>query len=91
MYHDCELPHPLELHLEFHPHRFITRFNAIQKELEAREVVYIEDDEDEEHEDHEEEGVVEEIQEGAHVHEDHHDSENTGVAGESNVAEVGFC
>lgn len=67
MYHDCELPHPMELHLEFQPHRFITRFNAIQKELEAREVIYIEDDEEGE----EEEG----IQEGAHVHEDQHAQE----------------
>jgi len=72
MYHDCELPHPMELHLEFHPHRFITRFNAIQKELEAREVIYIEDDEEE---DEGEEGIVEEIQEGAHVHENQHDQE----------------
>jgi len=54
----------MELHLEFHPHRFITRFNAIQKELEAREVVYIEDD-DEEEEEGEHEGLVEEIQEEA--------------------------
>jgi hypothetical protein len=38
------------LHVEFHPHRFITRFNAIQKELEAREVVYIEDEDIEEEE-----------------------------------------
>jgi hypothetical protein len=50
MYHDCELPEPMELHVEFHPHRFITRFNAIQKELEAREVVYIEDEDIEEEE-----------------------------------------
>ena len=67
----------MELHLEFQPHRFITRFNAIQKELEAREVIYTEDDEEEE----EEEGIVEEIQEGAHVHEDPHHEE--GVEGES--------
>jgi hypothetical protein len=53
MYHDCELPEPMELYLEFQPQRFITRFNAIQKELEAREVVYIEDEDEEE----EEEGV----------------------------------
>jgi hypothetical protein len=81
MYHDCELPHPMELHLEFQPHRFITRFNAIQKELEAREVIYIEDDE-------EEEGIVEEIQEGAHVHEDEHTQagEGEGEHGESAVA-----
>lgn len=46
----------MELHLEFHPHRFITRFNAIQKELEAREVVYIEDDDDEGEEEEEGEG-----------------------------------
>jgi len=65
----------MELHLVFHPHRFINRFNAIQKELEAREVIYIEDDEEEE------ERVVEGIQEGAHVHEDHHHGE--GVEGES--------
>jgi hypothetical protein len=71
MYHDCELPHPMELYLEFQPHRFITRFNAIRKELEAREIVYIEDDE-------EEEGIVEEIQEGAHVHEDQHVQEGEG-------------
>jgi len=58
----------MELHLEFHPHRFITRFNAIQKELEAREVVYIEDD-DEEEEEEEHEGLVEEIQEGVHADE----------------------
>jgi len=64
----------MELHLEFHPHRFITRFNAIQKELEAREVIYIEDDEEEE----EEEGIVEEIQEGAHVHEGQHAQESEG-------------
>lgn len=38
----------MELHLEFHPHRFITRFNAIQKELSAREVIYIEEDDGEE-------------------------------------------
>jgi hypothetical protein len=78
MYHDCELPHPMELHLEFQPHRFITRFNAIQKELEAREVIYIEDDEEEG-----EEGSVEEIQEGAHVHEDQHvqDGEGEGEQG----------
>jgi len=63
----------MELHLEFHPHRFITRFNAIQKELEAREVIYIEDDEEEE-----EEGIVEEIQEGAHVHEGQHAQEGEG-------------
>jgi len=37
----------MELYLEFQPQRFITRFNAIQKELEAREVVYIEDEEEE--------------------------------------------
>jgi hypothetical protein len=61
----------MELHLEFQPHRFITRFNAIQKELEAREVIYIEDDEEHEGE----EGIVEEIQEGAHVHEDQHEEE----------------
>jgi hypothetical protein len=81
MYHDCELPHPMELHLEFQPHRFITRFNAIQKELEAREVIYIEDDEDEE-------GIVEEIQGGAHVHEDEHTQagEGEGEHGESAVA-----
>ena len=73
----------MELHLEFHPHRFITRFNAIQKELEAREVIYIEDDEEEE-----EEGIVEEIQEGAHVHEGHHSQEGEGEGehGESDVA-----
>jgi hypothetical protein len=46
MYHDCELPQPMELYLEFHPHRFITRYNAIQKELEAREVVYMEDEDE---------------------------------------------
>lgn len=34
----------MELYLEFHPHRFISRYNAIQKELEAREVVYMEDE-----------------------------------------------
>jgi hypothetical protein len=72
MYHDCELPHPMELHLEFHPHRFITRFNAIQKELEAREVVYIEDDE-EEHGEGEGEGIIEEIQEG--INGDGHEGE----------------
>jgi hypothetical protein len=83
MYHDCELPHPMELHLEFQPHRFITRFNAIQKELEAREVIYIEDDEEEE------EGIVEEIQEGAHVHEDQHEVEV--VEGESEGAEGEFA
>jgi hypothetical protein len=38
----------MELHVEFQPHRFITRFNAIQKELDAREVVYIEDEDEEE-------------------------------------------
>jgi len=63
----------MELHLEFQPHRFITRFNAIQKELEAREVIYIEDDEEEE-----EEGIVEEIREGAHVHEGQHVQEGEG-------------
>lgn len=47
MYHDCELPQPMELYLEFHPHRFISRYNAIQKELEAREVVYMEDEAEE--------------------------------------------
>jgi len=58
----------MELHLEFHPHRFITRFNAIQKELEAREVVYIEDDDvEEEEEEGEHEGLVEGIQEEADV------------------------
>jgi hypothetical protein len=36
----------MELYLEFHPHRFITRYNAIQKELEAREVVYMEDEDE---------------------------------------------
>jgi hypothetical protein len=36
----------MELHVEFQPHRFITRFNAIQRELDAREVVYIEDEEE---------------------------------------------
>lgn len=50
MYHDCELPQPMELHVEFQPHRFITRFNAIQKELDSREVVYLEDEEDDEEE-----------------------------------------
>jgi len=60
----------MELHLEFHPHRFITRFNAIQKELEAREVVYIEDDDEEEEEEEEEhEGLVEENQKGVHADE----------------------
>jgi hypothetical protein len=79
MYHDCELPHPMELHLEFHPHRFITRFNAIQKELEAREVVYIEDDEEhEEHEEGEGEGIIEEIQEG--VNGDGHDEGEQGMS-----------
>jgi hypothetical protein len=46
----------MELYLEFQPQRFITRFNAIQKELEAREVVYIEDEEEEEEEGEEEDG-----------------------------------
>jgi hypothetical protein len=40
----------MELHVEFQPHRFITRFNAIQRELDAREVVYIEDEDEEEEE-----------------------------------------
>jgi hypothetical protein len=56
MYHDCELPQPMELYLEFHPHRFITRYNAIQKELEAREVVYMEDENEDEEVVHEGEG-----------------------------------
>lgn len=51
MYHDCELPEPMELHLEFHPHRFITRFNAIQAELQTREVIYIDEDEVEDEDD----------------------------------------
>ena len=80
----------MELHLEFHPHRFITRFNAIQKELEAREVIYIEDDEEE---DEGEEGIVEEIQEGAHIHDDQHaqDGESEREQGEFTVAVVSTC
>lgn len=62
MYHDCELPEPMELHVEFQPHRFITRFNAIQKELDAREVVYIEDeDEEDEGAEGEDTDAVEEV------------------------------
>lgn len=68
MYHDCGLPEPMELHVEFHPHRFITRFNAIQKELQAREVVFVEDDEDEQHmeaQDADEEKHEVQVEEGA--------------------------
>jgi hypothetical protein len=49
----------MELHLEFHPHRFITRYNAIQQELGSREVIYIDEDEDEEDENQAEEVEVE--------------------------------
>lgn len=73
MYHDCELPEPMELHVEFQTHRFITRFNAIQKELESREVVYIE------------EGGQEEGQEGEAADDEKHEGEegdDEPVAGE---------
>jgi hypothetical protein len=51
----------MELHVEFQPHRFITRFNAIQKELDAREVVYIEDEDEEEGAEGEDADTVEEV------------------------------
>ncbi|WVQ71651.1 hypothetical protein IAR50_001191 [Cryptococcus sp. DSM 104548] len=34
LYHGCELPEPVQLYLTWEPSRFITRFNAIQSELE---------------------------------------------------------
>ena len=70
MYHDCELPEPMELHLEFHPHRFITRFNAIQKELSSREVIYIEEDDEEDGEGEDEDDVWEIVGNEDEKHED---------------------
>lgn len=35
LYHGCDLPEPVQLHLSWESSRFITRFNAIQSELEA--------------------------------------------------------
>ncbi|WVO22005.1 uncharacterized protein IAS62_003325 [Cryptococcus decagattii] len=35
LYHGCDLPEPVQLHLSWESSRFITRFSAIQSELEA--------------------------------------------------------
>ena len=75
MYHDCALPEPMELHLEFHPHRFITRFNAIQKELSSREVIYIEEDGEDEDVEGEDDGV-EIIGDDNETHEDKQEAQD---------------
>lgn len=81
MYHDCELPEPMELHLEFHPHRFITRFNAIQKELSSREVIYIEA-----HEEDEEDGEEDVWEIVGDEDEKHEDEQGVAEAPEEHTA-----
>nr|KIR84630.1 hypothetical protein I308_05218 [Cryptococcus tetragattii IND107] len=53
LYHGCDLPEPVQLHLSWESSRFITRFSAIQSELEAagsrstsEELVHDQEDQD---------------------------------------------
>jgi hypothetical protein len=36
LHHDCELPEPVQLYIQFEADRFITRFNAIQREVHSQ-------------------------------------------------------
>lgn len=36
VHYGCGLPAPIQLYISFEPHRFITRFNAIQQEVQAQ-------------------------------------------------------
>lgn len=88
VHYGCGLPNPIQLYVSFEPHRFITRFNAIQQEVQAQlrreseetEDIPIDDEEhEEEHVEEEskvEESKVEDGVAGEHVQDSHDEREN---------------
>lgn len=67
VHYGCGLPNPIQLYISFEPHRFITRFNAIQQEVQAQlqeenedaEEIYIDEGEHDDDAGEEDESKVE--------------------------------